>query len=73
MAKQTTTFEGSQLPKPTFAELAEWLNEHPPEEPWGDIEDNEDAAEYVHRMRRQTVVQLDDPGDDKWANKSKQT
>lgn len=64
MAKQTTMFEGSQLPKPTFAELAAWLDEHPPEEPWGDIEDDENAADYVHRMRRQTVVQLDDPGDD---------
>lgn len=60
MAKQTTVFEESHLPKPTFADLAAWLEAHPPEEPWGDIEDNEDAADYVHRMRRQRCAMCTD-------------
>jgi hypothetical protein len=45
----------------TLQELADWLNTHPPEEPWGDLQDNEDAAAYVHRMRRQSTVWLYDP------------
>lgn len=60
MSKQTTTFEETHLPKPTFADLAAWLEAHPPEEPWGDIEDNEDAADYVHRMRRQRCAMCTD-------------
>lgn len=48
--------------KLTFAELAAWLESNPPEEPWGDIGENEDASDYVHRMRRQSTIQLDDPG-----------
>lgn len=47
----------------TFKELAAWLNTHPPVEPWGDLKDDEDAAEYVHRMRRQSTVWLDEPGE----------
>ena len=34
----------------TFKELAAWLNAHPPEESWGDLKDDEDAAEYVRRI-----------------------
>jgi hypothetical protein len=42
-------------PKPTtLAEAIAWLEANPPTEPWGDIRDDEDAAEYVHRMRRKT-------------------
>lgn len=50
--------------KPTFAELAAWLEVNPPGESWGDIKDDEDAAEYVHRMRRQAAIRLDNPRDD---------
>ncbi|MBN1679159.1 MAG: hypothetical protein JW966_02630 [Anaerolineae bacterium] len=54
----------SPTTKPSFAELADWLGTNPPEEPWGDINEDEDAADYVHRMRRQTTIQLDDRGDE---------
>lgn len=40
----------------TFKELAAWLDANPPEEPWGDLKDAEDAGEYVHRMRRQSSI-----------------
>jgi hypothetical protein len=59
----TNAFEESPPAKTSFAELAAWLESHPAEEPWGDLNDDEDAADYVHRMRRQTAIQLDDPGD----------
>jgi len=50
-------------PRPlTFQELVAWLDTNPPEEPWGDLRDDEDAADYVHRMRRQSTVWLDEPG-----------
>lgn len=64
MVGQTGILDESQLPKPTFAELAAWLEDNPPGESWSDIKDDEDAADYVHRMRRQSAIQLDDPGDD---------
>ena len=48
----------------TFKEMVEWLDANPPTEPWGDLRDDEDAAEYVHRMRRQSTIQLEEPGDD---------
>ncbi len=51
-------------PKPrTGAEIAAWLEANPPAEPWGDLRDDEDAAEYVQRMRRQSTIQLDEPDD----------
>jgi hypothetical protein len=51
-------------PQPmTFEELAAWLNANPPEEAWGDLKDDEDAGEYVHRMRRQSTVWLEEPGE----------
>jgi hypothetical protein len=51
--------------KPTpRAEFIAWLDAHPPEEPWGDLKDDEDAGEYVHRMRRQSTIWLDEPGED---------
>ena len=30
----------------TFKELAAWLDANPPEEPWGDLKDDEDAARW---------------------------
>jgi hypothetical protein len=35
----------------SFKEAAAWLEANPPTESWGDLQDDEDAAEYVHRMR----------------------
>lgn len=56
----------SGLPRMTPAELVAWLDANPPTEPWGDLRDDEDAAEYVHRMRHNTWSTADDalPGDD---------
>jgi hypothetical protein len=53
-------------PAMTLAEVAEWLRSTPPPEPWGDLRDDEDAAEYIHRMRRKTWSTPEDalPGDD---------
>jgi hypothetical protein len=39
-------------PPMTLTELVEWLRSTTPPEPWGDLRDDEDAAEYVHRMCR---------------------
>jgi hypothetical protein len=57
--------EDSGAKKMTFQELAVWLNENPPTEPWGDLKDDEDAGDYVHRMRRQGTIWLDEPGEEK--------
>lgn len=62
--ESTDALQGRPAEKPSFAELAAWLEDNPPEEPWGDIGEDEDAAEYVHRMRRQSTIQLDEPGDE---------
>lgn len=40
-------------PRRTPAEVLAWLAENPPTEPWGDLRDDEDAADHLHRMRRQ--------------------
>jgi hypothetical protein len=53
----------ARKPKPR-AEFIAWLDANPPEEPWGDLKDNEDASEYVHRMRRQSTIWLDEPGEE---------
>jgi hypothetical protein len=47
----------------TFQDLVAWLDANPPEEPWGEVRDDEDAGEYVHRMRRQSTVWLEEPGE----------
>jgi hypothetical protein len=56
----------NDLPRMTPADLVAWLDANPPTEPWGDLRDDEDAAEYVHRMRHSTWSTADDalPGDD---------
>lgn len=62
-----TDDEIQQLTKPkrkSFKEMVEWLEANPPTEPWGDLRDDEDVAEYVHRMRRQSTLQLEDPEGD---------
>ena len=41
-----------------------WLDANPPTEPWGGLRDDEDAAEYVHRLRRQSAFILDEPEDE---------
>jgi hypothetical protein len=49
----------------TPAEAVAWLDANPPQEPWGDLGDDEDAGEYIHRMRRKTWSTPQDmlPGD----------
>lgn len=47
----------------TFQDLAAWLDANPPVEAWGSLSDSDDAGEYVHRMRRQTTVWLEEPGE----------
>ena len=43
------------MPTPmTFKELAAWLDANPAPEPWGDLREDEDAADHVRRMRRQS-------------------
>jgi hypothetical protein len=46
------------------AEFIAWLDANPPEDPWGDLTDDEDAGAYVHRMRRQSTIWLDEPGEE---------
>jgi hypothetical protein len=48
----------SQPPMPRDEFLA-WLAATPPDEPWGDLAGDEDAAEYVHEHRRQSVILTD--------------
>ncbi|MBN2304506.1 MAG: hypothetical protein JXQ72_08525 [Anaerolineae bacterium] len=53
-----------EMPRPTtFQDLAAWLDVNPPVEAWGGLRDNEDAGVYIHRLRRQATVWLDEPGD----------
>jgi hypothetical protein len=40
------------VPPMTPAELVAWLEANPPSERWGDLRDDEDASEYIHRTRR---------------------
>jgi hypothetical protein len=47
-------------PEMTPQEFVDWLNAAPPVEPWGDLDEEEDAAEYVHRMRRESAIRLDE-------------
>jgi len=41
-------------------EFLAWLAATPPDESWGDLANDEDAAEYVHERRRQSAVILDE-------------
>ena len=45
----------SQPPMPREDFLA-WLAAAPPDEPWGDLAGDEDAAEYVHERRQRSVI-----------------
>jgi hypothetical protein len=36
----------------SFKELVEWLETNPPTEPWGELDDSQDAAEYIHKLRQ---------------------
>jgi len=49
------------VPRTTIQEMLAWLEANPPTEPWGDMRDDEDAGDYVHRMRRADIIQLDEP------------
>ncbi len=44
-------------------EFLAWLDSNPSPEPWGDLQDDEDAGDYIHRMRRQSTVWLEEPGE----------
>jgi hypothetical protein len=48
----------SQSPMPREEFLA-WLAATPPDEPWGDLAGDEDAAEYVHEPHRRSVILAD--------------
>lgn len=65
--QQTWTDEeiqGLMNQKPMSREdFVAWLDANPPTEPWGDLADDEDTGEYIHRMRRQSSVALDEPED----------
>ncbi len=61
-----TEDEIRELIKPrrkTFRELVIWLDNNPSSEPWGDLSDDESAADYIHRMRRESRITLDEPGE----------
>ena len=62
-AESTESIDDWMPTSMTFKELAAWLNANPASEPWGDLRDDEDAGEYVHRMRRQSTIWLDEPGE----------
>ncbi len=47
----------------TFKQLVEWLDTNPPTESWGGLSDDEDAAEYIHKLRHQSGFTLDDLGE----------
>ena len=49
----------SRPPMPREQFLA-WLSATPPDEPWGDLASDEDAAAYIHERRRQSAVILDE-------------
>jgi hypothetical protein len=48
----------------SFKELAAWLETNPPQEPYGDLRDDEDAVDYLRRIRQQSMIRLDEPGED---------
>jgi hypothetical protein len=37
-------------------EFLTWLAATPPDEPWGDLANDDDAAEYVHERRQRSVI-----------------
>lgn len=41
-------------------EFLRWLGENVPDEAWSELADDQDAAEYVHNLRRQSAITLDD-------------
>ena len=50
--------EMTQSKRSSFKEMVEWLESNPLVEPWGELDESEDAAEYVHKMRHQTHFTL---------------
>src|SRR5260221_9222577 len=45
----------------TIKEVMEWLESNPPTEEWGGMEPEDDPAEFIHNLRRQNTIILEDP------------
>jgi hypothetical protein len=48
------------VPAMDRAAFIRWLEETPIPEPWGDLEESQDAGEYVHEMRRRGIERLEE-------------
>jgi mRNA-degrading endonuclease RelE of RelBE toxin-antitoxin system len=47
----------------TMKALMEWLDANPPIGEWGGMKPEDDPAEFIHNLRRQHAVVLEDPGE----------
>lgn len=59
-----TDEELEEMMKPkrkTMKELMAWLDAHPPTEEWDGMKPEDDPAEFVHNLRRQSRISLEDP------------
>jgi hypothetical protein len=56
-----TEFERmTTVPMMDRAAFIRWLEDTPIPEPWGDLDESQDAGEYVHEMRRRDIERLDE-------------
>jgi hypothetical protein len=46
---------GIARPRMSRAEFIAWLEATPPPEAWGGLRDDEDAAEFIHNQRQQSI------------------
>ncbi len=49
----------------TMKEVIEWLDANPPTEEWGGMNPEDDPAAFIHNLRRQNQVILEDPEEPK--------
>jgi hypothetical protein len=47
----------------SMKETIAWLDANPPTEEWGGMRPEDDAADYIHNMRQQNDLTLEDPGE----------
>lgn len=47
----------------TMIEVMAWLDANPPTEEWGGMQPEDDAADYIHNMRQQNDLKLEDPSE----------